>query len=160
MTKNMFAGVLALTFAIAACSTQPANVNYSEYSDRMILKGEAVSGTDLGMVQGGHGGAIWDNCDEHARNAVTRMIEAAKGKGANAIGNIKWRSSGNSTPTCKKQWGWFALWPFLLTPLFMEVNVEGTAFKTDGAKGKKAGLLMLPSNQAELDAFVKTVMAM
>lgn len=160
MTKNMFALVLALTFGVTACSTQTANLQYSEFNDRMLVKAEAVSGQDLGPVKGGHGGAIWDSCDEHARNAVTRMIESAKLKGANAVGNVKWATSGNSTPSCKKQWGWFALWPFILTPLFMQVEVSGTGYKTDAAKAKKAGLMMLPSNQAELDMFVQKVMAL
>lgn len=160
MNKKMLNGVIALTFALAACSTHTANIQYSEFSDRMALKTDAVTGQDLGPVTGEHGGAIWDECTGKARDSVVRMIDAAKSKGANAIGNIKWHASGNSTPTCKKGWGYFALWPLVLTPLFMSTRVDGTAYKTDAAKAKKAGLLMLPTNQAELDAFVKQVMWM
>lgn len=160
MTKQLFAGVLALTFGLAACSTQTANIQYNEFSDRMSVKAEAQTGQDVGPVAGEHGGAIWDNCDLHARNSVTRMIENAKTKGATAIGNVKWDASGTATPTCKKSWGYFAMPIFIFTPLFMSTRVSGTGFKTDAAKAKKAGLLMLPSNQAELDLFVQKVLAM
>jgi hypothetical protein len=158
--KKLFSSVIALSFTLAACSTHQANLQYSEFSDRMLLKPDAIAGQDLGPVTGEHGGAVWDECTEKARSSVTRMIEAAKAKGANAIGNIKWYASGNATPTCKKGWGYFVIWPFVLTPLFMSTRVDGTAYKTDAAKAKKAGLMMVPTNQAELEAFVDNVMAM
>lgn len=160
MNNKIILGVVALSFVLSACSTHTAMLNYSEYNDRMVLKGDALTGQDLGPVTGEHGGAIWDKCDVHARSSVTRMIEAAKAKGANAIGDIKWHASGNSTPTCRKSWGAFAFPVLVLTPLFLNTRVDGTAYKTDGAKSKKAGLLMLPNNQAELDALVNTVMAL
>jgi hypothetical protein len=83
------------------------------------------------------------------------MIFNAKKLGANAIGDITWYASGNSTPTCKKGWGYFVIWPFILTPLFMSTKVMGKAYKVAGTKH---GLLMLPNNAVETEAFVARVL--
>jgi hypothetical protein len=162
MSKKFLSAVIALSFTLSACSLHNAYLNYDDYKDRMIIKNEALTGQDLGPVKGDKGGAIWDDCATKARAAITQLIEAAAAKGANAVGNVKWYTEKSeppsNTPVCRKSWGYFAFPVFVLTPLFMVTRVDGTAYKTDAAKAKKAGLLMLPTNKAELDAFVATVM--
>jgi hypothetical protein len=162
--KKMISLAIALSFALSGCSFHQAYLSYDEFKDRMILKNDAVAGQDLGAVTGSHGGAIWDDCPGKARSSINRLIDAAKAKGANAIGNITWYTAkdkaASTTPTCKKSWGYVLIWPLLLTPLFMVTRVDGTAYKTTAAKAKSAGLYMLPNTQAEHDALVEQLMAM
>jgi hypothetical protein len=148
--KKISSLLIVLGFCISACSTHPAFFEYSEFKD-MTVKGGAVNGQELGAVSGEDGGAIWDNCTEKARGSVREMIHNAKSKGATAIGDVKWDASNNSTPTCKKSWGYFVLWPFVLTPLFMSTHVTGQAYKTGG---KSAGIYDLPKTKEGEEALV------
>ena len=156
--KNTLTKVIVLVFAMAqfaACSTHKARINYKDFRDKGIaLKSGNFNGEELGMIEGEHGGAIWDNCTEKARGSVEEMIDNAKAKGANAIGNIKWDASESSQPTCKKSWGYFMLWPFVLTPLFMSTRVTGIAYK---AKKMGDNMIPLPNTAEEREAFIAKV---
>lgn len=138
------------------CSTQYANIKMDKEVDGVMMSNDSIKGESLGPVKGEHGGAIWDKCDEKASDSVRELARAAKAKGANAVGDIKWTAKGTSEPSCKKGWGYFVLWPFVLTPLFMSTQVTGTAYKTGSAKH---GLYMLPNTPAEEAAFIKTILA-
>lgn len=153
--KNSLANTLACLFLVgqlAACSTHKARINYEDFkSQGVALKSGSFSGEELGAIEGEDGGAIWDNCTEKARGSVEELIETAKAKGANAIGNIKWSASGTSEPRCKKGWGYFVLWPFVLTPLFMSTHVEGVAYK---ASKLGENMIPLPTNEEEKEALI------
>ncbi len=153
--KNTLTHVLVLLFAVgqlAACSTHKARINYKDFRDSGVaLKSGNFSGEELGMVDGEDGGAIWNNCTDKARGSVEELIDNAKAKGANAIGNIKWHASGTSEPHCKKSWGYFMLWPFVLTPLFMSTRVEGIAYK---ATKLGDNMIPLPNNEDEKQALI------
>ena len=147
--KNFFTMLVVLGFALSACSTHRAMLEYSEFKE-MPLKGGSLTGEELGHVSGEDGGAIWDNCTEKAKGSVRELIANAQQKGATAIGNIRWSASENSNPTCKKSWGYFILTPFILTPLFMSTHVTGQAYKTTG----RAGVYDIPSSIEEREALV------
>ncbi len=149
--KSFVSILIILSFAMSACSTQRAYFEYSEFKE-MPLKTEALTGSNLGMVRGEDGGAIWDNCTEKARGSVRELISMAKAKGATAIGEIKWSATNDSVPACKKGWGYLVIWPFVLTPLFMSTQVTGIAYKTGGK-----ALLDLPTNPVEEEAFITYV---
>lgn len=153
--KKTMTNVIVLIFAMAqfaACSTHKAQINYKDFRDQGIaLKSGNFDGEELGVVSGEHGGAIWNNCTEKARGSVGEMIDNAKSKGANAIGNIKWDASETSEPRCKKSWGYFMLWPFILTPLFMSTRVQGVAYKA-GKMGKN--MIPLPQTEEEREALI------
>ena len=151
--KRLVLATIATSFALTACQMVPAKVNYSDFK-QMPLKTESLNGEMVGDVSGEEGGAIWNDCTEKAKGSVEAMIDNAKAKGANAIGDIKWAANNTDKPTCKKGWGYFALWPFILTPLFMSTKVTGKAYKTSGAKH---GLLMLPQTPEEKVAFINKI---
>ncbi len=157
MANKVFSVLVAMTFFIGACSTHKANFSYSEFKSEMPIKAGSVDGEELGAVEGSKGGFVWTSCDEQARDAVQELISRARAKGANAIGNIKWRADGTSDPTCKKSWGFVLIWPFLFTPLFASSHADATAYKTGG---KKAGLFMLPTNKVEEEALIQSILAL
>ncbi len=150
--KKTLSYLLVVAFFASACSTHRARIDYNDFSEEGVaLKAGEFEGENLGMVEGEDGGAIWDNCTEKARGSVQELIYNAKAKGANAIGNIRWHASDSSEPRCKKGWGYFLIWPFILTPLFMSTAVEGDAFK---ATKLGENMYPLPTNQEEMDALV------
>ena len=170
--KNIFKLVVVtlLVGSMAACSTSKALIKMDGMDPAVRIHNGAVSGQNLGMVKGDEGGAIWANCTEKAVESARFMIEEAKAKGANAIGDIKWHATEDATPSCKKGWGYLVIWPFILTPLFMSTAVEGTAYKvadsSPAAPGKKApakkkstGLYMIPEGVVELDALARSIVA-
>jgi hypothetical protein len=114
----------------------------------------SVNGKSLGIVKGDEGGAIWANCTQKAEESMRIMLLEAKEKGANAVGDIKWYATQDSTPSCKKGWGYLVIWPFILTPLFMSTEVEAHMYKVEGGK-RNAGLIMIPTNHAEQELLIK-----
>ena len=151
MSKVLFNLVIASSVALAACSTHNANFKYSEVSNDIPVKNGALDGEELGIVEGSSGGAIWNNCEEEAKNSVKEMIRNAEAKGATAVGNVQWSATKTSQPGCKKSWGLLIVWPFVLTPLFMSSKITGTAYKGS----KKMGLLMLPTTPQAESALIK-----
>jgi uncharacterized protein YbjQ (UPF0145 family) len=140
--RLVFVAVLAIQWS--GCSTSTAFINYESIDNTVKVSSDSLHGTNLGMVKGDEGGAIWNNCTEKATESVREMIYKTKAAGGNAIANVKWYATGNSTPSCKKGWGYLVIWPFILTPLFMSTAVTGDMIKMNAAeipakgKGKKA----------------------
>jgi len=148
--------VTILSLQWSACSTSRALVDYKtvgQESNVQVNTG-SVNGESLGMVKGDEGGAIWANCTEKAEESMRMMLLEAKQKGGNAVGEITWYASHSSAPSCRKGWGYLAIWPFILTPLFMSTEVEAQAYKVDG-KNKRAGLIMIPEGKNEQERLVK-----
>lgn len=157
MGQKVLAVLVAMSFFIGACSTHKANFSYSEFKNDMPIKAGAQDGEELGAIEGSQGGFVWTPCSEQAREAVQELISNARAKGANAIGNIKWRADGTSDPTCKKSWGFVLIWPFMFTPLFASSHADATAYKV---AGKKAGLFMLPTNKSDEEALIQQILAL
>ncbi|MBL7670081.1 MAG: hypothetical protein JNM39_06315 [Bdellovibrionaceae bacterium] len=160
MLKKVSCILLSAAVITMGCSTHSAKINYSEFKSDISIKAGPWDGQELGSVSGSQGGFIWSDCTDSARSAVEEMIGEAKEMGGNAVGNIRWRARGTSEASCKKKWGWFGLWPFVLTPLFMSSAVDGLAYKIAPAGAKKLGLLMLPTNEMEKAAFIDTVISL
>ena len=156
--KTSLTKVVVLLLAMglfAACSTHKARINYKDFRDQGIaLRSGNFDGEELGQVSGEHGGAIWDECTMKARGSVGEMIDNAKAMGANAIGNIKWDAGETSEPRCKKSWGYFALTPFIFTPLFMGTRVQGVAYK---AKRMGDNMIPLPQTEEEREALISAL---
>ncbi|MCJ8275478.1 MAG: hypothetical protein HRT44_03060 [Bdellovibrionales bacterium] len=149
--------LMVVLFAISACSTHKARINYNDFRDSGVaMKSGSWDGQDMGRISGEDGGAVWDNCTEKARGSVEELIDQAKDAGANAVGDIKWHASNSAEPRCKKGWGYTLLWPFLLTPLFMSTKVEGTAYKV---KKVSKGMMMLPTTEEEKEAFITALVS-
>jgi hypothetical protein len=155
--KQILTALIAMSFLIGACSTHKANFSYSEFKSDMPIIAGSQDGEEVGSVEGSKGGFLWTSCNQQARDAVRYLISNARAKGANAIGNIKWRAAGTSNPTCKKSWGFVLILPFMLTPLFASSHADATAYKT-GAK--KAGLFMLPTNEVDHEFLINEILAL
>lgn len=154
-------GIKALAFGfillqLIGCGTERANVKYADYKKDMSLSDHSGSGTKLGHVEGSRGGAIWDKCDEKAKDALSYMIASAKSLGATSIGNITWHPDASKDPVCRKNWGFFAMPVFILTPLFMSTKVEGDAYK-----GGKVGMneYLIPNTKEEEEKLIQAILA-
>jgi uncharacterized protein YbjQ (UPF0145 family) len=156
-------GVLAVgslvVLAASACTTHRAHIKYTAYQEDMRVDAQPVAGQALGKVQAGEGGAVWADCSKNADYAVKNLIAEAKARGANAIGEVRWSASNSSEPACEKGWGWVALWPFLLTPVFMSADVEATAYRV-AQPAAGAGVYMLPKGADEERAFVTMMISL
>jgi len=150
--------IFALLLETSACSTSKALIDYNGFDSTVQIHTDAVSGTALGPVKGDEGGAIWTDCTDKASESLRYLIAEAKNKGANAVGDLKWYATHNSTPSCKKGWGYLVIWPFILTPLFMSTEVEGVAYKLDHAS-KTSGMYMLPNSEQEEAALIRQILA-
>ena len=153
------AGLAMVMVQVSACSTQKGFVNYSDYKKEMPIKAGAWDGALVGNAKGSQGGAVWDDCKEKASDSVRELIANAKAMGGNAVGNVKWAANGTSEATCRKNWGFVLIWPFLLTPLFMSSEISGDVYKLKGG-AKSAGLYMLPNTVAEEAALVDQLVAL
>lgn len=148
--------VILATLTAAGCSQHSAFIRYNEYTD-VVLQPEPFEGKDLGPVRVTEGGALWKECTNVARGSLWLLVEEARRRGGNAVGDLRWmpQSSGGTLeqPTCKRRWGVALFWPLLLTPAFMAANVEGTVYLIDEAAAESAGLYLLPDSPAELAQF-------
>ena len=114
---------------LTSCSTYPLKVSYQEFSDEILVKTDSWTGEKVGTVRGTSGGFLWSDCRNAAHSAMHDLIDNAKEMGANAIGDMKWDVSENSSPVCQKRWIFFLFPPALLTPFFVNVGIEANAYK-------------------------------
>ncbi len=158
ITNNIINAVACGFFLlqIIGCGTERANVQYGDYKKEMSLSDHSGTGTKLGHVEGSKGGAIWDKCDVKAADSLSQMIASAKSLGATSIGNVTWHPDASKDPVCRKNWGFFAMPVFILTPLFMSTKVEGDAYK-----GGKVGLneYLLPNTKEEEQKLIQKILA-
>lgn len=148
--------IVVLSLQWSGCTTSRALVDYKSIGgeSKVQVNEGSVEGKSLGIAKGDEGGAIWTNCTLKAEESMRMMLLQAKDKGGNAVGDIKWFASGNSTPSCKKGWGYFVIWPFILTPLFMSTEVQANVYKVEGGRNR-AGLIMIPDTRAEQEKLIK-----
>lgn len=128
MIKTCFL-LLLILLIVTGCSVYPLRVSYQEFSDDLLVKTDSWNGEKIGKVRASNGGFLWSDCRTAAHSAMHELIENAKVKGANAIGDLKWDASLNVNPMCQKRWILFLFPPALLTPFFISVGIEATAYK-------------------------------
>lgn len=158
--------VLAVAVLIAAfgCSYQRAYISYTEYADDDVQAASiGWDGKRLGAVSAGEGGAIWQSCTDVAVGSMWVLMEDARKMGGNAIGEIRWvpQDPGRTTdePTCKKKWGWFLVWPVLVTPGFMSARVEAVAYDVPDPSAAVAGVVVIPEDPIERAALAEELAA-
>jgi len=143
------------------CSYHSAFVRYDEYTE-VALQPESFEGENLGLVTIKEGGAIWKECTDVARGAIWLLIDEARRRGGNAVGEIRWMPQASDRrldrPTCKRRWGSFLIWPLVATPVFMAANVEGVVYRTDSVSTENAGLYLLPEGEDETSRLVETIL--
>jgi hypothetical protein len=144
--------VLLLSSALG-CSYHRAYISYNEYQEDVQVAAAGWEGRRLGPVSAREGGAIWEKCTDVAEGSLWVLMEDARKMGGNAIGEIRWlpQDPGQTTdvPTCKRKWGWFLIWPVLVTPGFMSARVEAVAYSVPDASAAEAGLYLIPDDPGE-----------
>lgn len=89
------------------------------------------------------------------------LMDDARRMGGNAIGEIRWvpQNAGKTTdePTCKKKWGWFLVWPVLVTPGFMSAKVEAVAYNVPDTSTAVAGLYRIPDDAVDRAALARRI---
>jgi hypothetical protein len=144
------------------CSYHRAYIAYSEYQGDVQVASTGWEGRRLGPVSAGEGGAIWERCTDVAKGSLWILMEDARKMGGNAIGEIRWTPQNpkktSDEPTCKKKWGWFLVWPVLVTPGFMSAKVEAIAYEIPEGGATHAGLYRIPEDIAERTALAERIL--
>lgn len=150
-----------LVGSVAGCSYQRAFISYSEYKDDVHVAAAGWDGQRLGAVSASEGGALWEKCTDVAEGSMWVLMEDARKMGGNAIGEIRWvpQDTGRTTdePTCKKKWGWFLVWPVLVTPGFMSAKVEAVAYNVPDTSAAVAGFYLIPDDAVERAALARRI---
>lgn len=125
--------VIMIAALLTSCSHKTVSLNYQELSvsgkDQMT-----PSQKDLGEVIGKYSGHAWDSCEEVTKSAAQKMLANARARGANAVVSLEWKKKDFyvKTPTCKKSYGWFALYILGgLGPWVTSAEVKGRAVIVD-----------------------------
>lgn len=155
--RRWLAAAAALALAASGCSYHRAHLDYARYDSPLPVASDRWPGERLGTVRGWEGGAIWDDCTEVSEGALWVLVQEARKLGANAIGDVRWFAEDpegpQADPACERRWGWFVLWPGLLTPAFMGAEVEAVAYRTGPHRSEHPdGLWPLPRTRREAAA--------
>jgi len=136
--------------AAAGCTYQRAYIDYSESGKDVRLTASGWEGQRLGPVSASQGGAIWASCTKVAEGSLWILMDNTRKMGGNAIGEIRWVPQDpkrtTSDPTCKQKWGWFLVWPVLVTPGFMSAKVEGVAYTIPDGAPTRSGVYRIPDD--------------
>ena len=148
--------VILAALLLPGCSTHYSTLSYDEFQEDFDVRTGRIAADTLGTVKGSHGGPVWESCTYASRTAVWKMIHQAQDRGANAVGNIRWKQGSGPRPTCKKKWGWIVFFPAYFTSLFMSAGVEAEAYYVEEPL---LSLYMLPESEDELVRLVERITA-
>jgi hypothetical protein len=147
----------------SACTYHRAYLEYSEYDQKTPLKAGSWNGERLGDIRAGEGGALWVKCTDAARGSIWILMDDTKKMGGNAIGDIRWTPQNpkhsSDRPTCKKKWGWFLVWPVLVTPGFMSARVDAVAYRIPEGASQRADLYVIPDGPEDRERLVEQILA-
>jgi hypothetical protein len=147
-----------------SCAIVASWRRYDEYADEMPIRTEPWEGEALGTVSANEAGAIWSDCTKSAEGTLWVLMAEAEKLGGNAIGDIRWipnkeRKGNREDPTCKKGWGWFLVWPVLVTPAFMSSRAQAQAYRIPESATPRAGLYRIPDSTEERAALIDRLLA-
>jgi len=145
--------VAAVALTLTACTYHRAYISYDEQSADVQLRADAWQGERLGVVRASEGGAVWKDCTEVAEASIWVLMEEARKLGGNAIGDFRWvprhPEHSSDAPTCRQRWGWFLIWPAVLSPAFQSAGVEAVAYRVADAAPQRTGLFRIPDSESE-----------
>ena len=140
-----------LTVGASACTYQRAYIDYEERTGDIRMRAGAWDGERLGVVRASEGGPVWKDCTAVAEASIWMLMEATRERGGNAIGDFRWvpqhpeRSS--DAPMCRQRWGWFLVWPAVLSPAFQSAGVEAVAYLVESSEAAREGLYVIPESE-------------
>jgi hypothetical protein len=141
-----FCALVIFLLVAAGCSTHPSVMNYDGIDEFKIQPG-SIEAKEIGEVKGRHRSYVWEGCGYAVRTAVWKMINEAKQRDANAVGEVRWRDGESPEPRCKKRWFYAIIPPLLLTRYFMDAEVCGTAYVVDEDE-IETGMYRIPDDPA------------
>lgn len=155
------AAAVALTLAMSACTYHRAYISYDDRSGEVLMRAGTWQGERLGVVRASEGGAVWKDCTEVAEASLWVLMEEARKLGGNAIGDFRWvpqhPQHSSDVPTCRQRWGWFLVWPAVLSPAFQSAGVEAVAYRVDDPDQARAGVYAIPDSEPERRALAERI---
>jgi hypothetical protein len=143
----------AVLLGASACTHQRAYLNYEDSPGEIQMRAGGWDGERLGVVRASEGGPIWKDCTDVAEASIWMLMEATRELGGNAIGEFRWvpqhPKHSSDAPTCRQRWGWFLVWPAVLSPAFQSAGVEAAAYLVDGPEAAREGLYIVPESEVE-----------
>jgi len=161
MIKYLFLVTAFTSVLLSNCTTNRALIRYSDIKEVAAKEGK-WDGKPLGTVHSDIGGAIWDECTELAQRNLRAVVMQAQNMGANALGGFVWLPGDereSTEPVCKKRWGWFAMWPFILTPLFVSADVTAQAYNIPGLEKDSKSVYYIPKTKEGRENLIKRLLA-
>lgn len=161
-TRGTIAVAMVLLLS-SACTYHRAYLDYEEHDRDVRTNPQGWDGERLGVVRASEGGAIWEPCTRVAEGSLWVLMEEARRLGGNAIGDFRWvpqhpRKS-SERPMCRQRWGWFLVWPVLLTPAFQSAGVEAVAYRVADPAAADAGLYLIPDFEVERMLLAERIVA-
>ncbi len=135
------------------CTYHRAYFSYEDQGGDIATRAGSWDGVRLGVVTASEGGAVWKDCTAVAEGSVWVLMEKTRAMGGNAIGDFRWvprhEAHSSETPMCRQRWGWFLIWPALLSPAFQSAGVEAVAYRVEDPAAAPAGLYLIPGTEEE-----------
>jgi hypothetical protein len=161
-TRGAIAVAMVLLLS-SACTYHRAYLDYDEHGRDVRTNPRGWDGERLGVVRASEGGAIWEPCTRVAEGSLWVLMEETRRLGGNAIGDFRWvpqhpRNS-SEMPMCRQRWGWFLIWPVLLTPAFQSAGVEAVAYRVADPAAAGAGLYLIPESEEERLSLAESIVA-
>lgn len=153
--------VVALLLTVSACTYHRAYIAYEDHGSDVAMRAQSWDGERLGVVRASEGGAVWKDCTTVAEASIWILMEETRKLGGNAIGDFRWvpqhPEHSSETPMCRQRWGWFLIWPAVLSPAFQSAGVEAVAYKVADPTSARAGLYPIPEPAADRMALAQRI---
>lgn len=161
-TREAIAVAVVLLLS-SACTYHRAYLDYEPHNGDVRTSANGWDGERLGVVRASEGGAIWEPCTRVAEGSLWVLMEETRRLGGNAIGDFRWvprhPKHSSDAPMCQQRWGWFLIWPALLTPAFQSAGVEAVAYRVADPGAAHAGLYLIPDSEAERLLLAESIVA-
>jgi len=145
--------LVGVVVAASACTYHRAYVSYDGQVGDVAIQAAGWDGERLGVVRASEGGAVWKDCTTVAEASLWVLMEQTRTLGGNAIGDFRWvpqhPKHSSEVPMCRQRWGWFLIWPAVLSPAFQSAGVEAVAYRIDEGSKARAGLYPIPDSEPE-----------
>ena len=153
--------MVGLLVAVSACTYHRAYVSYDEQGSDVAMRAAGWDGERLGVVRASEGGAVWKDCTTVAEASIWILMEETRKLGGNAIGDFRWvpqhPKHSSEVPMCRQRWGWFLIWPAVLSPAFQSAGVEAVAYRVDNPGQARAGVYPIPESETERRALAERI---
>lgn len=153
--------MVGLLLAVSACTYHRAYISYEDQAGDIAMRARSWDGERLGVVRASEGGAVWKDCTTVAEASIWVLMDEARRLGGNAIGDFRWvpqhPEHSSEVPMCRQRWGWFLIWPAVLSPAFQSAGVEAVAYRIPDAETPRAGLYPIPESRAERQALAERI---